>query len=78
MWSYKDEEGKVHDFAGSQNVWIKRIGLFLLIIGMFPTLLVTYGKELTFMWKFIIIATIASYVIYHIRGLFKSIFGSKA
>lgn len=77
MWSYKDDEGKTHDFAGSQNVWIKRIGLFLLIIGMFPTLLVQYGEELNFVWKFIIIAFIASYTLYHLRGLIKSVFVSK-
>lgn len=78
MWSYKDEEGTVYEFRGTQNNWIKRIGLFLLIMGLFPKLMISYHDEMVLIWEILLWGAFASYIIYHIRGFFKSTFGSKA
>jgi len=65
------------EFAGSQNVWIKRLGFFILVVGLFPALAVQYWDQIEVVGKVIIVCIIASYAIYHIRGFLKSIFGSK-
>jgi len=66
------------EFAGTQNVWVKRLGFFILVIGLFPTIAVMYWDQIETIGKFIIVCIIASYAIYHIRGFLKSIFGSKS
>ncbi len=73
MWKDEDRE-----FAGTQNVWIKRIGLFILCVGLFPGIAIQYWTELEFVWKWLLILAAASYVFYHFRGLLKSVFGSKS
>ena len=72
MWS----DGK-REFAGSQNVWIKRLGFFILVIGLFPAIAIQYWDEVEVVGKIIIFSIIASYVIYHVRGFLKSIFKSQ-
>lgn len=71
---FKDKKtGK--DFAGSQNPWIKRLGLFLLIAG----LTIDYWKEhsLLFMILFIVIIILAvvwgiiKFFVSDIKDLFK-------
>jgi len=73
MWSDGNK-----DFAGTQNVWIKRLGLLIIGIGLFPALAIQYWDQIETVGKWIIIFAIASYVIYHVRGFLKSIFGSKS
>jgi hypothetical protein len=73
MWSDGEKE-----FAGTQNVWIKRLGLLVLVIGLFPAFALKYWGQIEVLGKWVIIFAIASYVIYHIRGFLKSIFKSKS
>lgn len=73
MWSNGNRE-----FEGTQNVWIKRLGFFILMIGLFPAIAVKYWDQIEVVGKVIIICIVASYVIYHVRGFLKSVFGSKA
>jgi len=70
-----DENGHT-EFEGTQNVWIKRLGLLILVVGFFPTFAVMYWDQIHFVGKWIVIFAIASYVIYHVRGFLKSIFKS--
>jgi hypothetical protein len=76
MWTHTDENGKKTEFAGTQNVWIKRLGLLILGIGLFPALALQYWDQIEIVGKWIIIFAIASYVIFHVRGFLKSIFKS--
>jgi len=73
MWSDGNKE-----FAGTQNVWIKRLGLLIVFVGLFPALAVQYWDKIEFVGKWIVIFAIASFAIFHIRGFLKSIFGSKS
>jgi len=77
MWTQTDEQGNKKEFAGTENVWIKRFGLLLLGVGMFPVIAAQYWDQIHFVGKWIVIFAIASYVIFHVRGFLKSIFKSK-
>ena len=60
----------------SQNVWLKRLGLVILIIGMFPAF---YSKNMgTFeIILFVVIGlAVVTYAIKLIKGFFKSIWNS--
>lgn len=70
-------DDKKQEFGGSQNVWIKRLGLLILIIGLFPKLAITYWDKIELIGKWIIIFIIISYVLFHIKGFLKSIFKPK-
>ena len=73
MWSDENRE-----FAGTQNVWIKRLGLLFVFVGLFPALAVQYWDKVELVGKWVIIFAIASFAIYHIRGFLKSIFKSNS
>lgn len=70
-----DENGHT-EFEGTQNVWIKRLGFLILMVGLFPAVAATYWDQIHFVGKWIIIFAIASYVVFHVRGFLKSIFRS--
>jgi len=72
-----DEIGH-QEFEGTQNVWIKRLGLLILVVGFFPAFAIKYWDQIHFIGKWIIIFAIASYVIYHVRRFLKSIFKSNS
>lgn len=76
MWTQTDDNGNKREFAGTQNVWIKRLGLLILGIGLFPAIAAQYWDQIEVVGKWIIIFAIASYVIFHVRGFLKSIFKS--
>jgi hypothetical protein len=76
MWAQTDENGNTKEFAGTQNVWIKRFGLLIVIVGLFPVFAATYWDQIHFIGKWIIIFAIASFAIFHIRRFLKSIFKS--
>lgn len=54
----------------TKNVWLKRLGLFILIIGLYPTILST--NEINIIFKILIGFAITAYVIKHIIGFIKS------
>jgi len=54
----------------TKNVWLKRIGLFILIIGMYPTLL--SSDQINIIFKIIIGFAIFAYIIKHTIGFIKS------
>lgn len=56
----------------TKNVWIKRLGLFILIVGIFPTLLNEYSVTLTIIFLIIIGLCILTYLTKHIIGFFKT------
>lgn len=47
----------------SQNVWLKRLGLLLLICGLFPSLLVEYNDQIHWLGKTLIILVILTYIV---------------
>lgn len=57
------------------NVWIKRFGLIILIVGMFPDVVFEYPKESVLIMKWVIIFAGVTYGIslakYLIGGFFK-------
>lgn len=64
---FRDEKtGK--EFAGSQNPWIKRLGLFLLIAG----LTIDYWKEHTLLFMILFIVIIILAVVWGIIKFFVS------
>lgn len=54
----------------TKNVWLKRLGLFILIIGLYPTILST--NEINIIFKILIGFAITAYIIKHIIGFIKS------
>lgn len=54
----------------TKNVWLKRLGLFILIIGLYPTILST--NEINIIFKILIGFAITAYVIKHIISFIKS------
>lgn len=54
----------------TQNVWIKRIGLFILIVGIYPTLLTS--DQINFWFKVLLGLAIVTYCTKHIIDFFKS------
>ena len=54
----------------TKNVWLKRLGLFILIIGLYPTIL--SPNEINIIFKILIGFAITAYVIKHIIGFIKS------
>lgn len=54
----------------TKNVWIKRLGLFILIVGMFPSLL--SSDQINFWFKFIIVMIVLTYCTKHIIDFIKS------
>lgn len=62
---FRDEKtGK--DFAGSQNPWLKRLGLFFLIIGCTAP----YWKEHTTAFSIILIVIVVLAVIWGVMKIF--------
>lgn len=73
MFMFKDKNtGK--EFAGTNNIWIKRLGLLIIVIGLFPVFAAKYWSEINLIGKWIIIFAITAYVITQVKGFFKSIF----
>jgi hypothetical protein len=60
----------------SQNVWLKRLGLLLLICGLFPGLVITYGDEINWLGKTIIILIIITFAVKIVKDFIKSIWKS--
>lgn len=60
----------------SQNVWLKRLGLLLLICGLFPGLLVAYSDEINWLGTTIIILAIVAFAVKTVKGFIKSIWNS--
>lgn len=57
----------------SENVWLKRLGLIILIIGMYPGIVAEYPVYVDYTIKFVIGAIVLSYVLKMIIGFFKSL-----
>ena len=55
----------------TKNVWLKRLGLFILIVGMYPTLL--SSEQIDTWLKVIIGLAIFSYCTKHIIDFFKTL-----
>lgn len=70
------EEKKESKSLISQNVWLKRLGLLLLICGLFPGLLVTYGDEINWLGTTIIILIIITFAVKIVKSFIKSIWNS--
>lgn len=62
------------EFAGSRNVWLKRMGLIILLVGLFPELAVRYWDKIELVWKLLFGAFLVSYVILTIKRFIKDIF----
>lgn len=62
------------EFAGNKNPWLKRIGLLILLIGLFPSLATMYWEEVNSVMKWLIIFTAIAYVIYLIKTFIKDFF----
>ena len=60
----------------SQNVWLKRLGLLLLICGLFPGLLAVYGDEINWLGKTIIILVIITFAVKIVKDFIVSIWKS--
>jgi len=57
----------------SENVWLKRLGLVILILGMYPGIIAGYPTYVDYTIKFVIGAIILSCVVKMIVGFFKSL-----
>lgn len=64
------------EFGGTKNVWIKRFGLLILAIGMFPMLAGKYWTEIEIVGKWMIIGAGAAYGIYLLKDTLRSLFSS--
>ena len=60
------------EFGGTKNIWIKRFGLLILFIGIFPLLAAKYWIEIEIIGILILIGAIVSYVIYLLKNTIKS------
>lgn len=54
----------------TKNVWLKRLGLFILVVGMYPALLT--ADQVDFWFKVILGLAILTYFTKHIIDFFKS------
>jgi len=61
---------KTEDPFLTKNVWIKRLGLFILIVGMYPTLL--SSEQIDFWFKVIVGLCILTYCTKHIIDFVKT------
>jgi len=57
----------------TQNVWIKRLGLFILVIGMFPVIYASHPAAVVLIGTTIVVLAVVAYAIKFIRELFKSL-----
>ena len=60
----------------SQNVWLKGLGLLILIVGMYPTLFKENDGIFYILFVVVIGLAIVTYGVKLIKGLFKSIWNS--
>ena len=56
----------------TKNVWIKRLGLFILTVCLFPTLLSEHSSVITIIFFIIVGLCILTYLTKHIIGFFKT------
>jgi len=56
-----------------QNVWLKRLGLFLLLGGMFPQMFQKHEAILTTVFIVIVVMSIITYFLINIVSYFKSL-----
>lgn len=57
----------------SQNVWLKRLGLIILVVGMG---LASATPEIKLLTGIVIVLAILTYVIKHVKGFFSSLWNS--
>lgn len=57
----------------SENVWLKRLGFVILILGMYPGIVAEYTVYVDYIIKFVVGAIILSYVLKMVVGFFKSL-----
>lgn len=57
----------------SENVWLKRLGLVILILGMYPGVVAEYPVYVDYIIKFVIGSIILSFTLKTIVGYFKSL-----
>jgi hypothetical protein len=69
-------ETKKQDPFISQNVWLKRLGLCILIVCMFPSLLTNHEFGVVLIFKLVIFFAAVAYLIKLVKGFFKSLFNS--
>ena len=60
----------------SQNVWLKRLGLALLVCAMYPSIVTDYRTEFDWTISIILGLVILTFAIKTIKGFFRSIFSS--
>lgn len=60
----------------SKNVWLNRIGLLILVIGMFPALLNQYPAEINTIFKWVFYLAVATWIWKIIKSEIKSFWNS--
>ena len=59
--------------SAPQNVWLKRLGLFILLCGMFPQMFHQHEAILTTVFIVIVVMSIITYFLINIVSYFKSL-----
>ena len=62
------------DKPAPQNVWLKRLGLLILLIGMFPQVFKSHETLTTTLFVIIVVMSIITYLAINIISYFKSLF----
>ena len=60
----------------SQNVWLKRLGLLILLCGLFPAVYIAHKGILVTIGMVVIILAIVTYFIKQLKDFFKSLWNS--
>jgi ABC-type xylose transport system permease subunit len=58
----------------TKNVWIKRIGFIILVVGLFPALLSDHKGIVTIIFIFVVVMAVITYFTKHIIDFFKSFY----